>query len=108
MQSEQSAYTGPERRRHRVLVTKNTEYHMRDNVCVGVRDVSSGAWRAGHSALGNELLGSIGPEITLGLAEPPRTGSRLFFAGDLLTSVLVNIRRPSRETAIHYACELAS
>ena len=108
MQAEQSAYGGPERRRHRVLVTKNTEYHMRDSLCVGVRDTNTGDWRSGHAALGSELIGAIGPEITLGPGEPPRPGSRLFFAGDLLTSPLVRIRRPSRDTAVQYVPELAS
>ncbi|MFO0673294.1 MAG: hypothetical protein U0235_27385 [Polyangiaceae bacterium] len=37
---------GPDRRRHRVYVTKNTEYHFRDGFCVAVR----GDRRPGDSA----------------------------------------------------------
>ena len=32
------SFSGPDRRRHRVYVTKNTEYHFRDGFCVAVRD----------------------------------------------------------------------
>ena len=35
-------YRGTERRRHRVYMTRNTEYHFRDGVCVAVRDRRTG------------------------------------------------------------------
>ena len=43
-------YLGKERRIHRIFVTRNSEYHVRRNVCVGVRDRRSGEWLAGHMA----------------------------------------------------------
>ena len=45
-------YLGPERRRHRAYVTRNTEYHFRDDVCVAVRDVKSRKWLVSHLAVG--------------------------------------------------------
>ena len=41
----------PERRRHRVYVTRNTEYHFRDGFCVAVRDRRSGDFLQGHLAV---------------------------------------------------------
>jgi hypothetical protein len=31
---EDHGYAGIERRRHRVFLTRNTEYHFRDGICV--------------------------------------------------------------------------
>ena len=39
------------RRRHRVFKTKHTEYHLRNDECVGVRDRGSGLWILDHAAL---------------------------------------------------------
>src|ERR1043165_4406610 len=52
-------YPGPERRRHRMYVTRNTEYHFRDNLCVGVRDLHTGQWLPSHLALGRKLTGAV-------------------------------------------------
>ena len=41
-------FSGKERRRHRLFVTQNTEYHLREQLCVGVRDLWSGRWRDDH------------------------------------------------------------
>ena len=41
-QTPDSDYGGPERRRHRVFVTRNTEYHFRDGFCIAVRDRRTG------------------------------------------------------------------
>ena len=45
-------YTGPERRRRKVYLTRNTEYHFLDEVCVAVRHRDSGQWRGRHQVWG--------------------------------------------------------
>ena len=42
-------YSGPDRRKNRVFVTDHTEYHLRGEICVGVRDVRTGEWKKGRS-----------------------------------------------------------
>jgi hypothetical protein len=99
---------GPERRRHRVYVTRNTEYHFRDGVCVAVRDRRTGQFVQGHSALAGRIdagikffdNGSIAPS-----AGEPRPGECLYFASDgrdLVTSPLQAVERPCRETVSTY------
>jgi hypothetical protein len=44
-------FEGQDRRRHRVYVTRNTEYHFRDGYCVAVRDRRTGDFLHGHLAL---------------------------------------------------------
>ena len=99
----EGTYSGPERRRHFVLVTHNTEYHMRDRVCVAVRDVASGSWQPAHRALGRKVLAAM--QSLHFEVEParPSPGSRLLFDGDLLTSPVIRIRRPSRDTVQLYS-----
>jgi len=102
------SYGGPERRRHRVYVTRNTEYHFRDGVCVAVRDRRTGQFMRGHSALAGRIdagikffdNGSIAPS-----AREPRPGECLYFASDgrdLVTSPLQAVERPGRETVSTY------
>ena len=35
-----------------VFATRNTEYHLRNGVCVAVRDRRSGEWHVDHPTLG--------------------------------------------------------
>lgn len=99
-------YTGPERRRHRLFVTQNTEYHLRDRTCVAVRDLWSGRWRRDHPALGRRLFGAV-RACASGL-EPiadPRPGSILWFENgddDILTSTVTYVSRPPRTALRHY------
>jgi hypothetical protein len=101
-------YGGPERRRHRVYVTRNTEYHFRDGLCVAVRDRRTGQFMQGHSALAGRIdagikffdNGAIAPS-----AGEPRPGESLYFASDgrdLVTSPLEAVGRPARETVSTY------
>jgi hypothetical protein len=101
-------YAGPERRRHRVYVTRNTEYHFRDGLCVAVRDRRTGQFMQGHSALAGRIdagikffdNGSIAPS-----AGEPRPGECLYFASegrDLVTSPLEAVERPPRQTVSMY------
>ncbi len=101
-------YLGPERRKHKVFVTRHTEYHFRESLCVAVRDRATGQWLPGHVALNRPLSGSLkfapngGIRPSLG---PPVVGESLFFgtAGrDLVTSPLVAIERPAKALVEQY------
>ena len=102
------AYVGPERRIHRVFVTKNTEYHVRRQLCVAVRDRDSGTWLATHFALNRPVSGSIRFFDRGGLAAAPawpRVGESMYFehAGrDLVTSAVVAVERPNRDIIVQY------
>ena len=101
------SYSGPDRRRHRVFVTRHTEYHMRDRHCVAVRDKTSGDWQATHVAVGQELVGVLflepkKPILHADATEPP-LGWRLCFANDTVTSPLCAVERPPREIVARYA-----
>lgn len=100
---QSAAYSGPDRRRHLTYVTRNTEYHFRDRVCVAVRDRKSGSWLTSHLAVNRELSGTvrIAPN---GVAIPahgrPNVGEALFFGmggRELITSVLCAIERPEKQ-----------
>jgi len=95
------AYQGPERRIHQVYVTKNTEYHTRRGVCVGVKDRDSGLWLPKHLAVNKPLGGAI--KFLKGGLRPntgrPNVGESLYFHGgdlDLVTSTLVAVERPPK------------
>ena len=107
------AYKGTERRRHRVFVTRNTEYHIRDGVCVAVRDRKSRAFRAAHIALNLKVEGGVRiypngamiPNI-----ENPDVGDAIFFTmvgpeGDtrqIVTSRLEKVDRPPKTDVALY------
>jgi hypothetical protein len=96
-------YRGQERRRHRVYVTRNTEYHFRDGFCVAVRDRRTGEFLHGHLALHRRVHGGIRFFEGGGLsanAGDPRPGESLYFASegrDLVTSPLEAVERPNKE-----------
>jgi hypothetical protein len=101
-------YSGPERRIHKVFVTKNSEYHTRKNVCVGVRDRRSGQWKIGHDALTKSLGGAF--KFTQDGMMPndgsPNPGESLFFFGDdstVVTSSLISVVRPAKEVVESYS-----
>jgi hypothetical protein len=95
-----SKYRGPERRRHRVYVTRNTEYHFRDGFCVAVRDRRTGEFLHGHLALHRRVQGGLKFFENGGIAPnagDPRPGESLYFASDgrdLVTSPLEAVERP--------------
>jgi hypothetical protein len=105
---ESSDYRGAERRRHRAYFTRNTEYHFRDEVCVGVRDRRTREWLPGHLALRRPLFGSIQFFMNGSLSPhpgEPRLGEALFFADggrDLITSPLERIERPAKRVVAEY------
>jgi hypothetical protein len=97
------AYEGPERRIHKVIVTRNTEYYVRERRCVAVRDRSTGSWVKNHFAVDRAIMGAIryldSGEL---FAAPglPQVGESMYFeelGGDLVTSAVVAVERPARE-----------
>jgi hypothetical protein len=103
LRTDESAYAGPERRRHRVYVTRNTEYHFRDGFCIAVRDRRSGDFLHGHLALQRRVHGGLKFFSDGGIAPnagEPKAGESLYFAAegrDLVTSPLEGVERPSKE-----------
>ncbi len=101
-------YSGRDRRRHRVYVTKNTEYHFRDGFCVAVRDRRTGDFLRGHLALRRRIHGGLKFYLN-GAIVPnpgePAPGEALYFATDgrdLVTSPLEKVERPPRELVAAY------
>jgi hypothetical protein len=106
---EARGYSGPERRRHRVYVTRNTEYHFRDGFCVAVRDRRTGEFLHGHLALRRRLRGGLKFFPSGGIAAnpgEPRPGEALYFDAaedrDLVTSPLERVTRPNKELVAAY------
>jgi hypothetical protein len=102
-------FSGAERRRNKMFVTRNTEYFLVDGLCVAVRDRRTEQWLEGHLALGRELSGGVrilknGEAIPVEAA--PQVGEALYFSKggrELITSVLCSVERPPRELAALYA-----
>jgi hypothetical protein len=106
-------YEGTERRRHRVYVTRNTEYHVRDGICVAVRDRKSNAFRSAHIALNLKVEGGV-KIFPNGACIPnqisPVEGDAIFFThktpdGDerqIVTSRLEKIDRPPKRDVLRY------
>lgn len=102
------SYDGPERRIHKVFVTRNTEYHVRQGTCVGVRDRETGAWIQRHFAVQRPVTGSIrffeNGALT---ASPglPHVGESMYFEDvgrDMVTSSIVSVERPRRDIVEQY------
>lgn len=95
-----------ERRRHKRYVTNNTEYHMRGDMCVAVRNRQTGTWLARHDALGTRLVGGLARTahgFALSLAGEP--GASLWFKRkglDVVTSAVEQVNRPPRSAILHY------
>jgi hypothetical protein len=97
-----------ERRIHQVFVTRNTEYHVKRDVCVAVRDRRSGEWLRAHLAHGHLVDGALRFQPTGGVTPnggKPRIGDSLFFHAegrDLVTSAIVSVERPPRDVIAQY------
>jgi hypothetical protein len=108
------SYKGSDRRRHRVYVTRNTEYHLRDGVCVAVRDRQSNSWRSAHIALNLKLEGGVKiypngaviPNIAV-----PTVGDAMYFSDrtpsgeerQIVTSRVEKIDRPEKAIVAQYS-----
>jgi hypothetical protein len=112
-QTEGSARpTGAERRRHKLFVTQNTEYHVRDRQCVAVRDLWTGEWRDDHPAVGRRLFGAVRPGARgLEPLDRPEVDCLLWFENgdnDILTSRLTVVTRPAKRCLRKYPAEQAA
>ncbi len=109
-------YQGQERRRHRVFVTRNTEYHLRDDVCVAVRDRDARRFRSAHIALNLRLQGAVKTGAN-GMSQPdeggPRIGAAIYFTREttdgrehhIVTSRIERIDRPEKSIVQLYPRE---
>jgi hypothetical protein len=107
------SYQGSDRRRHRVYRTRNTEYHMRDGVCVAVRDLQSKRFRTAHLALNLKVEGGV-KFYSNGAAIPtlkePELGDAIYFSDfnacgeerQIVTSRVEAIVRPSKGEVMSY------
>ncbi len=103
-----SGYGGPERRRYQTFITRNTEYHLRDEMCVAVRDRQSDTWLVNHLALGHRLRGAV--EVrdngeAIPVPQLPQVGQALYFDSnerELITSLLCGVQRPAPEMVATY------
>jgi len=102
-------YRGPERRVHRMYVTRNTEYHFRAERCVAVRDRRTGTWLDSHLAIDRTLAGGVrffDNGTAIPSCDEPKVGEALYFDEDgreLITSVLSSIERPTKDVVACYA-----
>lgn len=101
-------YSGPDRRFHRVFVTRNSEYHVRRDVCVGVRDRRTGGWLQNHLALRSTVSGGLKFHNNGAISasdDMPDVGESLFFIAsgrDLITSPVLSVYRPPSEVVAGY------
>ncbi len=107
------SYQGHERRRHRVYRTRNTEYHLRDGVCVAVRDRVSNAWRPAHIALRLKLEGGVkiypNGAVIPHIADP-QPGDAIYFTvknsqgeeHQIVTSRIEKVDRPPKRDVQSY------
>jgi hypothetical protein len=97
-----------ERRRHRMFVTRNREYHTRDDQVVLVRDRQSGVFVPNHSALTGTVSGALRRRRELSFVdsfEGVRPGDSLCIRNDgdgLITSTVERIERPPKEVVAYY------
>jgi len=105
-----ATYAGRERRQHRVYVTRNTEYHFREQTCVAVRDRKTGRFLASHLAIRRTLSGGVRYHANGSAVPsyaPPEVGEALYFdecagARELVTSLCSSIQRPERTVVASY------
>jgi hypothetical protein len=110
--SHHDEYAGPDRRRHRVFITKNSEYHCRDGVCVAVRDVHDGSFQPQHPAIGKKMSSSIlfskeGGIAAISKPGDTHVGEQLCFSSgqlehEIITSAVKAIERPPKEIVSQY------
>ena len=104
-----TGYSGAERRRHKVYVTHNTEYHTRDGICIAVRDRGTEQWVENHRALGHKMTGALHTPQYAGdfpFRNAPEPGDQVVFDDGrrhhVITSELERVTRPPRELVPFY------
>jgi hypothetical protein len=95
-----------------MYVTRNTEYHFRDQTCVAVRDRKTKVWKSEHLALRRKVTGTVRfyPNGTaIPTSEDPAVGEALYFGDgkELVTSLLCAIERPDKLCVAQYPFERA-
>ena len=92
-----------ERRRHKMIVTRNREYHFRNDECVGVRDRKTGRWVRRHLALRANLVGFLDRRHRI-WKSPIQNGRLQLISrrGCVLTSPLIDIFRPDKNDILQY------
>jgi hypothetical protein len=99
-------FARPERRRHRLFITRNTEYHVRDGYVVAVRPRGSTEWLLSHSALGMSIQGGVRGESPVPQPGDPGPGERLYLTSpngkSLITSTIVSVERPPKVDVANY------
>ena len=106
--AERTKYNGPERRVHKIYVTRNTEYHVRRGVCVAVKPRQESEWMTSHHALNMKVEGHVQVGALLPIPGVPKIGYRIYFAvenEDVLTSPVVAIIRPAQKIVAQYPTE---
>ena len=84
-----------------LFITRNREYVMRDDVCIGVRDRRTGNWLSGHVAIDQRVQAMVRPRGRKVVAQPfgPHVGSSLYFPrGPVVTSAVRKVRTASSRT----------
>jgi hypothetical protein len=112
MDATKPEYSGPDRRKRRVYVTQNHEYHCKDGICLAVRDVKTGVFLPKHPAVGKTVTGALvlrgGGIESIAPPEDAVPGQRVHFAEDvddrrdILTSSLKSVERPARDVVAQY------
>jgi hypothetical protein len=92
-----------DRRLNKLFVTRNTEYYLRDGLCLAVKDRRTSEWLSGHLAVGRRLSGGV-RILSNGEAVPvprsPAVGEALYFADgglELVTSALCSVERAPQD-----------
>jgi hypothetical protein len=94
-------------------MTRNTEYHFRDERCVAVRDRHSRRFLPAHIALDKELQGGVklhANGAVVPSVDPPMVGDAIFFdyrapdgqTRQIVTSRVTAIERPPKTDLQHY------
>jgi len=97
-----------ERRRHKVYITQNTEYHLRNDTCVGIKSCRDGSWIRDNKVLMARLVGAVDSvgELAEHRCGMPEVGKYLLFLSDegelIVTTKLENIDRPFKDAVINY------
>jgi hypothetical protein len=102
---------GRERRRRFVYITKNSEYHVFDGICVAIKSKRTGAWVDRHAALTRRLEGGV-KMLPSGAAVPtlgaPEIGDPMYFQIDddrdeqVITSRVIAVDRPRPDDLVRY------
>ncbi len=96
-----------DRRIHKVFVTRNTEYHLRRDRCVGVRDRRTGDFLTDHAALHQRAVAAVirlpngGFKLQMNLPSP---GEAILFEGhgSVLTGPVLTVERPPQPIVAMY------